>query len=124
MWHRTCVPSSPTQLNDEWGNVLILFHDNFCVKKYFIPTISISLHPPIEHYQIHLPDPLINCGNAPVNPKLSGNHAVSHLTPNLLSKYLCPYKNCLTSASPLGILLSFSTQLPPTTWNFPSLTFF
>jgi hypothetical protein len=43
---------------------------NFCVKKYFIP------------------EPLISCGKAPVNPKESGNQAVSHFFPNLDSKYL------------------------------------
>jgi hypothetical protein len=43
---------------------------SFWVKKYFIP------------------EPLINCGNAPVKPNESGSHAVSHLFPNLDSKNL------------------------------------
>ena len=135
IWHNTCVPSIPTQLNVVWGKVLLCsivknvievivylnihivpsiyawlkrwtkerhndtHHDSFCVKNHFIPA------------------PLINCGYEPVKPKLSGSHAVSHRTPNLVWKYRWPNVIWRMSDSPDGILPSFSTQDPPIGWK-------
>ena len=91
------------QCNDNHRQTYILFQLSFCVKNVVMPAN------------------LISWGKAPVNPNVSGNQAVLDLFPNLLSKNLCPKIICLASASPLGILVSFSTQDPPIGWNSPDL---
>lgn len=65
----------------------------------------------------------MSCGSAPVNPNESGSHAVSQRLPKRVSKYRCPKRNWRTSASPDGMLESFSTHEPPTGWKRPSRTF-
>ena len=69
------------------------------------------------------PAPLISWGKAPDIPKESGKNEVSHLFPNLVSKYRWPNKNWRIRDSPDGILQSLSTHEPPTGWNLPSRTF-
>lgn len=61
---------------------------SFCVKKLSIPAN------------------LINCGNAPVNPNESGNHAVSHRIPKRDSKKRWPKIIWRARASPEGMFAS------------------
>jgi len=98
------------------------YHDNFCVKKNFIPEKhNLKVTPKVQ--DCNLPAPRINWGKAPVRPKESGSHAVSHLFPNFVSKNRWPKRNWRTRLSPDGILESFSTHEPPIGWNLPSRTF-
>ena len=69
------------------------------------------------------PAPRISWGKAPDIPKESGRNEVSHLFPNLVSKYRWPNKNWRIMDSPDGILQSLSTHEPPTAWNLPSRIF-
>lgn len=141
MWQRTWVPSIPTQLNVEWGKVLLKYPDYAVIslkKKnranilFLFNDFSVkSTQDEQRFYQdsfwvkkYFMPASLRIWGNAPVNPNESGNQATSHRFPNLVSKYRWPMTTCLTNASPLGILASCSTHAPPTGWNFPSTTCF
>jgi hypothetical protein len=45
---------------------------------------------------------------------VSGKTKVGLMIPKRFLKYRWPYKNCLQSASPLGMLVSISTQVAPT----------
>lgn len=109
MWHNTCVPSIPTQLNVECGNTLMLF---------LFTTLLISTHlsryPPYRGtHQLSfcvkkwsIPANLINCGNAPVSPNESGNQAVSQRMPKRDSKKRWPKIIWRERASPEGMFAS------------------
>jgi hypothetical protein len=112
----------PTNMSTAYPRQLKTYHDNFCVKKNFIPTNTNENSYRCGRNKSNSPVPLISCGSAPVKPNESGNHATSHLFPNCSSKYRCPNTICRTNASPEGIFASFSTHEPPIGWKEPLRT--
>jgi len=59
-------------------------------------------------------------GKVPVCPNESGLNATTARRPRSFWRVSCPYRPCLTIASPHGICISGSTHQPPTTFHRPS----